>query len=318
MNKEEYFKEKFGCEEVSKLSGLRIEDVKRELDISLKVFIDNQMDKLSVIGVKNTSVSFYQYLDFINRIIPVQPYSLFDRTNNDLDGMPSSVKMSFEEICNKIINSEDINPYLSKTIFKIQNPKKKLVKTDYLQALFGIGHLHLSTKKDKNNPYFYERSDYLLFITIEESNINLIGIIKHPKGDKWINNKNININLLKKRYPEFINEKNGFHEVGGFGKKPALTTYQHMQYGSCPPIESNNSSYISINSVTSSGMPTYVLNSHDTLMHSIRNIVIDYYLKTSIQLEIKFFDSEIYLFDDKIDKKIFKIEIPTLDDYNII
>jgi hypothetical protein len=81
---------------------------------------------------------------------------------------------SLETIKAKLTNGEDINPYLSKGIFRPDY-------TDYLFSDWGIYHLHLSNAVAGR--YFMARSDSLLFVIIDQNCAYLIDIRPHDERD---------------------------------------------------------------------------------------------------------------------------------------
>ena len=69
--------------------------------------------------------------------------------------------------------------------------QSRQIESDSADVLFnnyGINHAHLSSKL-KNNSYFMESSDYLLFFITYGNTVFLIDIDKHPHNDEWIDKK---------------------------------------------------------------------------------------------------------------------------------
>lgn len=82
-------------------------------------------------------------------------------TSNNVKSSPlySKYSESLREITRKSRAGEDLNGFLSKTIFK----------KDYTDSLFydwGIYHFHLGEIEPEN--YFVKRSDHLLFLLVTE------------------------------------------------------------------------------------------------------------------------------------------------------
>lgn len=69
-------------------------------------------------------------------------------------------------------NARDVNKYLSKKVFEKDFP-------DQLFYDWGIHHLHLGG--DDPNGYFVRRTNHLLFLAIEESNVMFIDIRPHDE-----------------------------------------------------------------------------------------------------------------------------------------
>ncbi len=91
-------------------------------------------------------------------------------TLSDLDTL-----ISISLIEEKFRKSQDVNPHLSKRIFRQDY-------TDYLFADWGIYHLHLSNEVEGN--YFMERSDYLLFVMIRQQEVYFIDVRLHD--EQWV------------------------------------------------------------------------------------------------------------------------------------
>ena len=77
---------------------------------------------------------------------------------------------SLKVIQKKFEKGQNINPYLSKAAFK--GEAKDLLLYDW-----GIHHLHLNLKYDKKG--FIQRSDYLLFFMLKDSEVFFIDVTKH-------------------------------------------------------------------------------------------------------------------------------------------
>lgn len=77
---------------------------------------------------------------------------------------------SLKVIQKKFEKGQNINPYLSKCIMAVE-------KSDALLYDWGIHHLHLNLKFDEND--FIERSDYLLFFMLKDSEVFFIDVTPH-------------------------------------------------------------------------------------------------------------------------------------------
>ena len=141
--------------------------------------IDFIKKDFEVMGIKISSDEenkelLIKHLNMVNKVIESKKYKVYiskkineKKYNDELIKIIDSIKWKFE-------NGININPYLSTRIFKL----------NYHDSLFndwGIHHLHLSTKKYTKNPFFYERSDYLLFVFIEDTDVYFLDIQKHKE-----------------------------------------------------------------------------------------------------------------------------------------
>lgn len=78
-------------------------------------------------------------------------------------------------IARKFEIGEDVNPFLSKGIFKLDDH-------DYLLNDWGMHHLHLNDKKNTTVDYFNQRSDLLLFAHVEIDKVYFIDIRPHNES----------------------------------------------------------------------------------------------------------------------------------------
>lgn len=91
-------------------------------------------------------------------------------------------------LTDKINSGEDINPYLSKTVWMNDTSSKKAkFRTDALWADFGITHFHLTDKPIESGEYFAPRSDWLLLCLAFSDTICYIDIKKHDEVNLYTN-----------------------------------------------------------------------------------------------------------------------------------
>jgi hypothetical protein len=95
----------------------------------------------------------------------------------------------------KIENGDDINSYLSKSIFYEDY-------TDYLFSDWGIHHLHLSIESDPNDSKFMKRSDKLLFVTYNEEEIYFIDI--RPHNEQYVFAQKELLEIIESDFPQVI------------------------------------------------------------------------------------------------------------------
>lgn len=84
------------------------------------------------------------------------------------------IQQVLQVIEKKFLDGVDVNSHLSKRIFKEDY-------TDYLLSDWEIYHLHLSLNKDTRDPYFAKRSDKLLFVMLNDSNVYFIDVRDHDE-----------------------------------------------------------------------------------------------------------------------------------------
>lgn len=87
-------------------------------------------------------------------------------------------QLVLKEIEDKIINGENIKPYLSNSLYLFKMSKKDELKDNY-----NIYHMHLGHPDKKE--HFVTRTGKLLFFTYDENNVYFLDVRKHPIGDEW-------------------------------------------------------------------------------------------------------------------------------------
>lgn len=131
---------------------------------------------LNTIGVSHLNRSnrevFMDYFQIKHKMIKATPRNLYKADHLDEKAKQLGLEDILSQVEQKIKVGNDLNPYLSKNILKIG-------EFDYLLNDWKINHLHLSNNKANPTDYFYTRSNYLLFFTIEDSNVYLIDIRHH-------------------------------------------------------------------------------------------------------------------------------------------
>ncbi|MGG1535115.1 hypothetical protein [Brevibacillus agri] len=166
-----------------------LEDLKRTL---IKLF---QQFDITVPRRQDTRYLLMCYLNLKSKLITPYPRKVhisFELANKEI---ASPFKEALDSIKVKIERGKDINPHLSKGIFKIEKPDDLLVD-------WGIYHLHLNTKKDKDDDYFYSRSDELLFFMSFENDIYFLEVLPHKQKDLWGNKEFLRI--VNKNWPHLL------------------------------------------------------------------------------------------------------------------
>jgi hypothetical protein len=105
---------------------------------------------------------------------------------------------AFYEILYNAGEGKDLNPYQSKGAFN----------SDVHDCLFndwGIHHLHLSNTKKKPTDFFYDRSDYLVFVRFTDDTVYFLDIQRHKENDVW--SKRDFLRIIQRNWPESIADK---------------------------------------------------------------------------------------------------------------
>lgn len=92
-----------------------------------------------------------------------------------------------------ILNSGDLNIFLSKSIFRPDF-------NDYLLSDWNIYHFHLSTSANQRNNYFVSRSDNLLFCLIDDISVYGIDVRKH--SENYVFARNHLLSIIHSNWPE--------------------------------------------------------------------------------------------------------------------
>ena len=122
--------------------------------------------------------------------------------------IPQNLKAGFEQLKSKIENGDDINPYLSKSVFKLQ-------KDDLMFYDWGIHHFHLGECIESDG--FIKRTGPLAFGIVKSDSIYFISIDAHGSwSDKSL------IEIVDRDWPELISS----HRLNG-GIEPNLTNEEY-------------------------------------------------------------------------------------------
>jgi hypothetical protein len=144
---------------------------------------------------KDTHYLLMCYLNLKSKLIIPYPRKIHISSELSNKEIASPFKEALDNIKDKIERGEDINPYLSKSIFNIEKP-------DHLLVDWGIYHLHLSNKKDKEDDYFFNRSDELLFFMCFNNEIYFIEVLPHKQMNLW-GNKEL-LRIVNKNWPDVL------------------------------------------------------------------------------------------------------------------
>lgn len=171
---------------------------KKDIEDIAQIFIDKfnlKFDKED----SNSSSALLRWLDFTNRYIPMQKRKIFysDKFLNSLQELDNQTRQEFNKIEQLILEGKDINPYQSKGLIlhNDTSSSKRQNRTDFLYADWCMHHLHLNSTIP-NGDYFSTRSNWLLFIFVQNLNCYFIDIRSHNDEDLF-SDQNLVITLIK-------------------------------------------------------------------------------------------------------------------------
>lgn len=109
--------------------------------------------------------------------------------------IPKETKDICVELNAKFQKGDDVNPHLSKLIFKSDKP-------DLLLNDWRLHHIHLSNKKKNKSDFFFKRADFLLFALVGENNVYFIDIVGH-KTTNVFSRKDL-LRIINNNWPEIL------------------------------------------------------------------------------------------------------------------
>ena len=147
--------------------------------------IKSEFDRLGVSNydsAKDTPLNIVaQYCDLCNQLIsPKRRKVHYSSTiQNNLGIIDQKWGRLVHELERKFVTGENVVPHLTRRILNAKH-------NDGLLNDYGIHHLHLSDVFDSDG--FAERSDYLLFVIVEENDVYFVDIVNHPSGSDlgWV------------------------------------------------------------------------------------------------------------------------------------
>ncbi len=138
-----------------------------------KVIISKYLHQL---GLKLVSTSIQDvlrsYFNLKHKIISQQRREVFLSAGLITKAVELNLDNVLEVITQKFVNGDDVNPFLSKGILRLEDH-------DYLLNDWGIHHLHLNLNKNKSDEYFNQRSNQLLFVHVTDEKAYFIDIRPH-------------------------------------------------------------------------------------------------------------------------------------------
>lgn len=183
------------------------------------------------------------YFNFIKRRILPKPREI--KISKEFK-CPKKYEKGLSILKSKITKGEDLTPYLSKKILKVNY-------NDGLLNDWGIYHLHLGKEKKGD---FIERTGPLLFVRVDEKNVYFINIYSHGC---W-SNKQI-IKIIHNNWPESIEEFRFNYEKDTMIKFTDNDYKNMRKYNINVPVEIGNGvAYMPIgHGYTCSGMSTQIV-----------------------------------------------------------
>ncbi len=158
--------------------------------------------------IPNLSSPLLRWTDFTSRYI--QPIPRKVALSKELSrNLAPTIKQPLRRLIKKIQAGEDINPYQGRGLIEDHDTssKRNCARTDLLFADWGIHHLHLTNAPIANGEYFSSRSDWHLFLWIQNNIVLLIDVVSHKARESFEN-----INLLKiihNNWPEVLDRYKG-------------------------------------------------------------------------------------------------------------
>lgn len=173
-------------------------------------FIKREFNKLDIKinedeNIRNLLIKYLNTLNKLIEPIPRKVYMSKKLENKDID---KNIIKIIDEIKVKFKKGININPHLSKKIFKPGF-------NDYLLDDWGIYHLHLSCDKKEISDYFYRRADYLLFVLVDDKDVYFIDILKHNLN--YVFSKQKLLKVIDDNWPNLL-KTNQLNEVDGLSQ----------------------------------------------------------------------------------------------------
>ena len=121
-------------------------------------------------------IALFNYLEKLVSTVPRKVFFSKRLSNKMEDEIDKNIKDKIYLFKEKFELGKDVNSNLSKLVFDSNS-------WDYILNIWNIRHLHLSNSTNFDKKYMSKnRSDYLLFFVINNSNVYFIDVRKHPKG----------------------------------------------------------------------------------------------------------------------------------------
>ena len=205
---------------------------------------------------------FYNYLNFKERALYNKSFSVVfsDKKKKKIykNEIPDEYVGFLDEVICRMVNGENIVPYQSRTINKID---------DTLFKKFNISHLHLV--ESSNKPY-YGGSKYILLYIVFKGRIYLVDVLDfHPKKDEWVERDYFKIAV--RNWPFIYESRRIGSEVNS--SKEYNRSSEYVVSGSViKTVEVDGNLYISYNVPMTNGVHLAYVKMRDELLLKIMNL----------------------------------------------
>jgi len=137
------------------------------------------------------------YFNLKHKVIKSKPRSVTISKGLLAKAKSLNVETVLVTIESKFISGEDVNPFLSKSIFRSESH-------DHLLNDWQIHHLHLNTRKKKPTDYFNARSELLLFVHLTDDIVYFIDIRRH--NENYVFAQRDLLRIVRDNWPD-VNKK---------------------------------------------------------------------------------------------------------------
>ena len=241
------------------------------------------INKIESMGIKydkddDTYHILLNYLNVINRMIYKVPRIVFisDEINKKIEDkiIPSKYIEALKLFYDKFRSGDDMNPYLSRRIYKSKLSKSKMSykgkeSRDLLLYDWGIHHLHLTTEEVKVGKKTSTRSEYLLFVKVKPNAIYFIDVLKHDTRE--FANKNL-IRIIDRNWPKLLEDKilSDIEIYDEFNEKDII---KFRQMGNLVPYNIDGKTYILIGGgITSNSINNTYVTIADDIFNTLNKI----------------------------------------------
>lgn len=205
---------------------------------------------------------FYNYLNFKERALYniSFPVVFSDEILEKIykNKIPDEYVGFLDEVICRMVNGENIVPYQSRTINKID---------DTLFKKFNMGHLHLV---ESSNEHYYGGSKYILLYIKFKGRIYLVDVLDfHPKKDEWV--KKDYFKIAVRNWP-FIYESRRIRSEVNSNKEYNRSSEYAVSGSIIKTVEVDGNLYISYNMPMTNGVHLDYVKKRDRILLKIRRI----------------------------------------------
>lgn len=269
-----------------------LEDKVKEIndihDVDLKSNLDN--------GEGYYESLFYNYLNFKERALYNKsfPVVFSDEILEKIykNEIPDEYVGFLDEVICRMVNGENLVPYQSRTINKID---------DTLFKKFNIGHLHLV---ESSNERYYGGSKYRLLYIVFKGRIYLVDVLDFfPEKDEWVKKEYFEIAVRNWPFiyenPRIKSELNVHKEYN-----------QSSEYGASRYVNTNvevdGNLYIPSNITMTNGVHLNYVKMRDALLLKIRNLenLLNEHYENNCDFCLKQKDDAIWVYEKNHDEPL--------------